>query len=571
MDENHLPPGESSPGVGLPATPQNQHAEAEFVHGSQSLPINLVDDNIPTPNQAKEPPTIAAENAARQPQTRFPSPPQALGDERDSHQSWMGDEYIPSNYGDSPCRAIDTSQLGNGDALVPPDTYESQDIAEFIKSYRNSVNSARDKNKQSVAISVERMKEEEQYELAKLVDSHTWSQAQEDELDASWESGLVKAAIRRLPDRGAYLSSVFEISYRLCNMDPLSLLFMYHNFEFGNSSSDSFMHDGQMKRNPLWTFHFCDKLKRIMTHPLWTVICRTDDGGGFSAEEVRILNLLGCGNRDDFSGSPVLERFRVHQERLKASGVPMTSHAKLLTLMANQVGLRAAPTSTDVTPPHTQGNIFCHQAVGHSVPANNEFLPNNAGLGGFPRTPPQVGHFEPEGNPIRRPFDPDASDLTRNIADHRDQLNPSQGYLTNQRNGAQANLRNPFVTQLDPSPAQEPRLDGSEDGEIISIESSDEEMKEERLEHAPDVPKAAGGRPRKRKGQRDRARDRDRKMANLIHRGHKDRAEVKEERGVVQGISRSLIRGSILQLNRGHGDNGMMGVVQFDTNDERSG
>ncbi|KAI1041879.1 hypothetical protein LB505_007669 [Fusarium chuoi] len=283
MDENHPPLGEISQGVEIFATPQNQHAKAEFGDGSQSLPINLVDGGV-SPNQAQAPPirrgrgrprgsknkkTIAAENAARQPQTRFPSPPQALGDERDSHQSWMGDEYIPSNHGGSPCRAIDTSQLSNGEVLVPPDPYESHAIAELIKSYRNSANLMREKNRQSDTISKERMKEEEQYELAKLIDSHTWNQAQEDELDVSWESGLVKAAVERLTDRGAYLSSIFEISYRLCNMDPLSLLSIYHNLEFDNSGSDSFMHAGQMKRNPLWTPHFCDKLKRIMTHPLF--------------------------------------------------------------------------------------------------------------------------------------------------------------------------------------------------------------------------------------------------------------------------------------------------------------
>lgn len=311
-------------------------------------------------------------------------------------------------------------------------------------------------------------------------------------------------------------------------------------------------------------------------------------------EEARILNLLGCGNRDEFSGSPVLERFRVHQERLKASGVPLTSHAKLLTLIADQVGLRAAPTSTDVMPVRTgdldvvisaldrlhdcrvniscdlhyreycagrtsrnypsgleelleaykgvwmklerrklcsvamtqlrtQGSVFYHEAVRHSVPANNEFPPNNAGLGGFLRHPQQVVHFEPEGNHICRSFDPDAGDLTQNTADHRDQLNPFQGYLTNQHNGAQSNLRNLFATQPNPSPAQEPRLDSSEDGEIISIESSDEEMKEEQLEHAPDVPKSAGGRPRKRKGQRDRARDRDRKRKFQSKKGRERR------------------------------------------------
>ncbi|CVK87560.1 uncharacterized protein FMAN_05489 [Fusarium mangiferae] len=164
-----------------------------------------------------------------------------------------------------------------------------------------------------------------------------------------------------------------------------------------------------------------------------------------------------------------------------------------------------------MTQPRTQGSVFYHEVVGHLVPANNVFLPNNAGLGGFHRDPQQAGPFEPDVNPICRSFDPEAGGLARNIADHRDQLNPFQGFLANQRNGAQSSLRNPFATQPDPSPAQEPRMSGSEDGGSISIESSDEEMKEKQLEHAPDVPKAAGGHPRKRKVQRNRARDRDRK------------------------------------------------------------
>lgn len=50
MGENHPPPGESSQGVEILATPQKQHAEAEFGDGSQSLPIDLVDDSVPSPN-----------------------------------------------------------------------------------------------------------------------------------------------------------------------------------------------------------------------------------------------------------------------------------------------------------------------------------------------------------------------------------------------------------------------------------------------------------------------------------------------------------------------------------------
>jgi hypothetical protein len=59
------------------------------------------------------------------------------------------------------------------------------------------------------------------------------------------------------------------------------------------------------------------------------------------------LSHLGCGNLGQFSGSPVLERFRFHQERLKTAGVFVTPHAKLLVLIADQVGVSAVPTSTE--------------------------------------------------------------------------------------------------------------------------------------------------------------------------------------------------------------------------------
>ncbi|KAL5603126.1 hypothetical protein FOBRF1_010659 [Fusarium oxysporum] len=485
----------------------------------------------------------------------------------------MGDGYIPSNYGDSPYRAIDTSQLGSEDALLSPDTYENQAVAEFIKDYRNSVHLTREKDRKSVCISKERTKEEEQYELAKFIDSHTWSQDQEDELGASWDDSVIKAAIQRFPDRGTHLSSIFKISFHLYNIDPLSLLSMYHDFEFDNSGSDSFMHETN-------AYRFLPIVIR------WTVICQTDNGEGFSAEEAHILSHLGCRNLGPFSGSPVLERFRFHQERFKTAGVFVTPHAKLLALIADQVGVSAVPTSTEtllvrtgelgvvisaldrlndcsmnisceahylqycasrtsrsypsgleelleaykgvwmklqrrklcnaaVNQPPTQGDMLYHQADGQGVTANNNLLPNNAVLGGFPRNPQPVGHFEPESNPIRRLFDPDAGDLVRTIADHRDQLNPFQAFLANQRNRAQSNVRIPFVTQPNPGPTQEPRMNVIEDREVISIESSDEGMLEDQPEQTHNVPQVAGGRPRKRKRQRDRARDRERKRKFL--------------------------------------------------------
>ncbi|KAF5536539.1 hypothetical protein FMEXI_10274 [Fusarium mexicanum] len=192
--------------------------------------------------------------------------------------------------------------------------------------------------------------------------------------------------------------------------------------------------------------------------------------------------------------------------------------------------------------PPTPLDMFYHQADGQGVAANAKFLPNNAVLGGHPRNPQEVGYYEPESNPIRRSFDPNAGDLTRTITDHRDQLNPFQAFLTNQTNRVQSTLPNLFITQSDPDPAQEPRMDGSEEGEVISIEASDEMMREQPI-HASNVPKAVDGHPQKRKGQRDHARDRDgkrkfqAKKEGQRHHGHRGQphSSAPERQGGSQG------------------------------------
>ncbi|KAH7225042.1 hypothetical protein BKA60DRAFT_560830 [Fusarium oxysporum] len=283
----------------------------------------------------------------------------------------------------------------------------------------------------------------------------------------------------------------------------------------------------------------------------------------------------------------------VHYLQYCASRISISYPSRLEELLEAYKGVwmklqRRKLCNAAVNQPPTQGDMFYRQADGQGVPANNNLLPNNAVLGGFPRNPQPVGHFEPESNPIRRLFDPDAGDLVRTIADHRDQLNPFQAFLANQRNRAQSKVRSPFVTQPDPGPAQEPRMNVIEDREVISIESSDEGMLEDQPEQTHNVPQVAGGRPRKRKGQRGRGTEpetgngsesswpRRRESAamgttaNLIHLRHKDRPEIKEELGLVLRISHSLIRSSILQLDREHGDNSMGGIAHFDTKDERS-
>ncbi|KAJ9426212.1 hypothetical protein QL093DRAFT_2572676 [Fusarium oxysporum] len=503
MDENHPPSVTGSQGAAVAVTPQNLDTGTEIGEGSQSLSVRLVNDTTSTPDQvlpvrrgrgrprgSKNKKTIAAENAARVSRTRFPSPVQPLDDGNDSHQSWMGDAYIPSNYGDSPYRTIDTSQLGSEDALLSPDKYENQAVAEFIKDYRNSVHSTREKDRESVSISKERTKEEEQYELAKFIDSHTWSQNQEDELGASWDNGVIKAAIQRLPDRAQPPVDVTFLRQAQDNHDT--------SFVLGDKCVPVSPHRYQMGSHlpeRQWRGVLCGRGAHLEPPRLW------QSGPVLWFSSPRALSLPSrtienC-SRTSRSYPSGLE------ELLKAyKGVWMKlQRRKLCNAAVNQ--------------PPTQGGMFYGQADGQGVPANNNLLPNNAVFGGFPRDPQPVGHFEPESNPIRRLFDPDAGDLVRTIADHRDQLNPFRAFLANQRNRAQSNVRSPFVTQPDPGPAQEPRMNVIEDREVISIESSDEGMLEDQPEQTHNVPQVAGGRPRKRKGQRDRTRDRERKRKFL--------------------------------------------------------
>ncbi|KAF5632788.1 hypothetical protein F52700_6326 [Fusarium sp. NRRL 52700] len=175
-------------------------------------------------------------------------------------------------------------------------------------------------------------------------------------------------------------------------MDPLSLLSMYHDFEFYSTGSDSFMH-------------------------------------------------------------------------------VMTSHAKLLALTADQVGLRAASASTDIMLVRT-GDL---SAVISALDSLSD-------------------------------------------SDHRDQLNPFQAFLQNQPNKAPLTLQNPFGTQPDLGPAGEPRIAGSEDGEVISIELSGEETKKKQTEQESEIPQAAGRHPRKRKDKSEKFQFKPRKR---LFRGKK--------------------------------------------------
>lgn len=182
-----------------------------------------------------------------------------------------------------------------------------------------------------------------------------WNQAREEQLNASWESSLEKAALERPSASVPNLLGAWKLSLQLFGIDPLSLVSMYRNMEFDNSASDCFEYRGEMKRNPLWTEHFRSKLKRIMVHPFfnkdngyrfipivirWAVVCRVDDGQGFTEEEQRFLDHHHCGDlRPSVSPDSMVERFLDYQRKSKGGGLGMSRLAELMSHIADYSGI----------------------------------------------------------------------------------------------------------------------------------------------------------------------------------------------------------------------------------------
>ncbi|KAF4340228.1 hypothetical protein FBEOM_5925 [Fusarium beomiforme] len=214
MSENQLPPSSSQRSVRPPVTPRNQLSKTEVGDGSQRRPVSLL-ELAPIAPRARGRPrgsknrSKISKTTYRTPQTRLPDQEQALGDCNDSHRSRMDDDYIPDDDEDIPSQAAEHSQLGDKQVLVPHNSRESRAFAELHQTYCYSVHQLRQQNGQSIPVTKEAMEEREQADLLRLMEEKVWSQTKEDELSASWENGLIKAAIKRSPRGGSDLSATF--------------------------------------------------------------------------------------------------------------------------------------------------------------------------------------------------------------------------------------------------------------------------------------------------------------------------------------------------------------------------
>ncbi|KAG8669447.1 hypothetical protein FPOAC2_08777 [Fusarium poae] len=173
-----------------------------------------------------------------------------------------------------------------------------------------------------------------------------WNQAKEDDLNNRWERSLERAAIERYSEGAHSLLATWNMSLHLFGINPLALISMYRHTTFDNTASDCFEHHGEIKQNPLWTRDFCRKLTRIMVHPLfvndndhrfipifirWAVICRADDGHGFTEMEQQLLDDVHCGSfRPSDSKESMVERFQDYQQKRKDDDRIISRHAQLM-------------------------------------------------------------------------------------------------------------------------------------------------------------------------------------------------------------------------------------------------
>ena len=190
-------------------------------------------------------------------------------------------------------------------------------------------------------------------------------QTNEEDFDRAWECSVDKAAILHYPDRANTFLSLWRLSLRLFGVDPLTLVSLYQDVKFDNSASDPFEHLGETKRNPLWTIHFCKRLELIMVHPLfldenafrfipiiirWAVICRADDGQGFTDKQHRLLDDFHCGDLRPANGlGVVVERFLEHQRMRKDDGLVVSRQAKLMSRVAGLAKTTEESSETDMT------------------------------------------------------------------------------------------------------------------------------------------------------------------------------------------------------------------------------
>jgi hypothetical protein len=182
--------------------------------------------------------------------------------------------------------------------------------------------------------------------------NNEWNAEDEANLIQTYWQGTPLEYLTSLPNLNGQqnVAAVFRASLHVFKVDPLTLFTMgLNDIVLVKDEKSSTMIDGRVYTNPFWSSAFCEKLSRIIHHPLWygpepwafmlfaikwAAICRTDDRRPLHQDDLLLLERNYCEMRQE----PALSYPKIHakQQRIMTlRGGISSPQAQLLSEIAN--------------------------------------------------------------------------------------------------------------------------------------------------------------------------------------------------------------------------------------------
>ncbi|RSL94627.1 hypothetical protein CEP52_012534 [Fusarium oligoseptatum] len=187
-----------------------------------------------------------------------------------------------------------------------------------------------------------------QEEFIDADDHLRWAERMSSSLPGNrWDQSILKKELDETADDRPKLLLLWKLCFRLHRKDPLYLFNFYANdIDFVDEPSDDLLrNNAEWNKNHLLSEDFCDKLVRIMAHPMskdlsfmlfllkWAVICRTDDRRGLKEKDIEMLDSLQCHIDPALHSDPLGVRHEDFQQEMWESGGWPTVEAELLSMI----------------------------------------------------------------------------------------------------------------------------------------------------------------------------------------------------------------------------------------------
>ncbi|KAI8659938.1 hypothetical protein NCS56_01212100 [Fusarium sp. Ph1] len=174
-----------------------------------------------------------------------------------------------------------------------------------------------------------------------------WAESNSDLPEGRWNKSMLKKELDATANDRPKLLLLWKLSFRLHRKDPLYLFNFYaDDIDFNDEPSDDLLRDNaEWNRNHLLSEGFCDKLVRIMAHPMskdlsfmlfllkWAVICRTDDRRGMKETDIEMLDSLQCYIDPSLHSELLGVRHEDFQQEMWERGGWPTVEAELLSMI----------------------------------------------------------------------------------------------------------------------------------------------------------------------------------------------------------------------------------------------